>query len=277
MRKYATELVGTFFLVFTICCSVLSAAPLAPLAIGAVLVALVFAGGHVSGAHYNPAVTLAVFLRGRLPGREVLPYWASQVAGGLLAAAAARAVVDTGPAAAFTASGDRLVAALLAELLVTFALAYVVLNVATSKDHPNNSFYGLAIGFTVLAGAVAVGGVSGGVFNPAVAFGVSAAGLVSWSMLWVYLVANLAGGAAAAVAFRAVNPDDLAVESGTETGADTRADTRTDTGIHTGTDADAERVRWHREALAASTPQPAGTAPAGTEPVRQTVADRTRS
>jgi aquaporin Z len=249
MRKYATELVGTFFLVFTICCSVRSGAPLAPLAIGAVLAAMVFAGGHVSGAHYNPAVTLAVFLRGRLPGHEVLPYWAAQVTGALLAAISARGVVDTGPVTAFSVSGGRLAAAFVAELLVTFALAYVVLNVATSKDHPNNSFYGLAIGFTVLAGAVAVGGVSGGVFNPAVAFGVSTAGLVSWSMLWVYLVANLAGGAAAAVAFRAVNPDDIAVETA-ESAADAEA-----------------RVRWHRAALEAA----ALTAPAGTEATRQPV------
>ena len=94
---------------------------------------------------------------------------------------------------------------------VSAAGTVVVLNVTTSKDHPGNSFYGLAIGFTVLAGAFAVGGVSGGVFNPAVALGVSTAGLVSWSMIWVYLVANLAGGALAAVAFRALNPGDLEV------------------------------------------------------------------
>ena len=211
MRKYATEFIGTFFLVFTICTTVLSGLSVAPLAIGLVLAAMVFAGGHISGAHYNPAVTVAVWIRGRLPNREVLPYMAAQVAGAAAAAGIARLVVDRQPAAAFQVSGRHLVAALVAELVVTFALAYVVLNVATSKDHPNNSFYGLAIGFTVLAGAFAVGGVSGGVFNPAVALGVSTAGLVSWSMIWVYLVANLAGGALAAVAFRALNPADLEV------------------------------------------------------------------
>jgi len=87
-------------------------------------------------------------------------------------------------------------------------LAFVVLNVATSKDHPNNSFYGLAIGFTVLAGAVAVGGVSGGAFNPAVAFGASIMGLIAWANIWLYLVGCLAGGAVAGVAFRWLNPDD---------------------------------------------------------------------
>jgi len=211
MRKYATEFIGTFFLVFTIVATVTAGAPLAPLAIGGVLAAMVFAGGHVSGAHYNPAVTVAVWLRGRLTTRDVAPYMAAQILGALVAALVGRVVVGTAPAAAFHATGRHLASAFLAELVVTFALAYVVLNVATSKDHPNNSFYGLVIGFTVMAGAVGVGRVSGGVFNPAVAFGASAAGLISWSMLWLYLVANLAAGALAAVAFRALNPGDLEV------------------------------------------------------------------
>jgi aquaporin Z len=209
MRKYATEFVGTFFLVFTICNAVLAKAALAPLAIGVVLAAMVFAGGHISGAHYNPAVTVAVFLRGRLPAGDIAPYFAAQILGASAAAGITRWMVGSAPDPAFAAHGKALAAAFVAEVLVTFALAYVVLNVATSKDHPNNSFYGLAIGITVLAGAVAVGGLSGGVFNPAVAIGVSIAGLVSWSMLWVYVVANLAGGALAAVAFRALNPTDL--------------------------------------------------------------------
>jgi aquaporin Z len=209
MRKYATEFVGTFFLVFTICNAVLAKAALAPLAIGVVLAAMVFAGGHISGAHYNPAVTVAVFLRGRLPARDVAPYFAAQILGASAAAGITRWMVGPASGPAFAVHGKGLAAAFVAELLVTFALAYVVLNVATSKDHPNNSFYGLAIGFTVMAGAVAVGGLSGGVFNPAVAVGVSIAGLVSWSMFWVYAVANLAGGALAAVAFRLFNPTDL--------------------------------------------------------------------
>ena len=209
MRKYVTEFVGTFFLVFTVCCTVLSEAALAPLAIGAALMVMIFAGGHVSGAHYNPAVTLAVFLRGKLPAGEVVPYWASQVVGGVIAALLAKFVINPGPVAAKTVSGREIGAALIAELLFTFALAYVVLNVATSKDHPNNSFYGLAIGFTVLVGAVSVGGVSGGAFNPAVAVGVSTAGILSWSMIWIFLVANFLGAAAAAFVFRFVNPDDV--------------------------------------------------------------------
>jgi aquaporin Z len=209
MRRYATEFIGTFFLVFTIVTAVLSGAALAPIAIGAALMVMVFAGGHISGAHYNPAVTLAVWLRGRLATREIAPYVAAQVVGAALAALVGRFVVDTGPTAALHLSGRHLAAAFVAELVVTFALCYVVLNVATSRDHPNNSFYGLAIGFTVAAGAVAVGGVSGGVFNPAVAIGVCIAGMVSWSALWVYLVANLAAGALAVFTFRALNPADV--------------------------------------------------------------------
>lgn len=209
MRKYTTELIGTFFLVFTIFGAITSGSALAPLAIGGVLAAVIYAGGHISGAHYNPAVTLAVFLRGRLPGAEVLPYMAAQVLGAIAAAGAGRLVFTAANPTALELSGQQIGAAFVAELLGTFVLAFVVLNVATSKDHPENSFYGLAIGFTVMAGAVALGGVSGAVFNPAVAFGVVAAGLVSGPALAVYLTACLAGGALAAVAFRYLNPADL--------------------------------------------------------------------
>jgi aquaporin Z len=208
MRKYVTELIGTFFLVFTVVTAVLSGAALAPLAIGGVLMVMVFAGGHISGGHYNPAVTLAVWLRGRLELRDVGPYMLAQVIGAILAALVGRFVVDVHPIALHL-SGRQVAAAFVAELLVTFALCYVVLNVATSKDHPNNSFYGLAIGFTVAVGAIAVGGVSGGAFNPAVAIGISTAGMVPWSLIWLYLIANLGAGALAALVFRALNPTDI--------------------------------------------------------------------
>jgi aquaporin Z len=106
-------------------------------------------------------------------------------------------------------SGREIAVALVAEFLFTFLLAYVVLNVATSQDHADNSFYGLAIGFTVFAGAAAVGGLSGAAFNPAVAIAVSAIGLFSWSAIWIFLVANFTGGAIAAFVFRLLNPEDL--------------------------------------------------------------------
>jgi aquaporin Z len=207
-RRYATEFIGAFILVFTVGCAVLSKAALAPIAIGASLMVGVYAGGHISGGHYNPAVSLAAFVRGRLSSRDLVPYWLAQLAGGAVAAGLAVFIINP-PARHSTAFTGRLLwAALLAEFLFTFVLCYVVLNVATSKDHPDNSFYGLAIGFTILVGAIAVGGVSGGAFNPAVAFGASLMGLFAWANIWVYLVGCLAGGAAAGTVFRALNPDD---------------------------------------------------------------------
>jgi aquaporin Z len=209
MRKYVTEFVGTFGLVLTIGCVVMGESSLAPLAIGGVLAALVFAGGHISGAHYNPAVTLAVFLRGRVRGIDVLAYFGAQIVGGLLGAVAARMIVNPASIEAVSFSGREIAVALVAEFLFTFLLAYVVLNVATSQDHADNSFYGLAIGFTVFAGAAAVGGLSGAAFNPAVAIAASAIGLFAWSAIWIFLVANFAGGAIAALVFRLLNPEDL--------------------------------------------------------------------
>jgi aquaporin Z len=208
VRKYAVELIGTFFLVFTIAASVLSGSALAPLAIGAALMVMIYAGGHVSGGHYNPAVTIAALVRGRIGLGNAVGYWVAQLVGGLLAATIARWVVHPAQIKTVTLSGHLLIAAFVVELLFTFALCYVVLNVATSKDHPNNSFYGLAIGFTVLTGAIAVGAISGGAFNPAVAIGGAAIGLFAWSTIWAYLVAQIVAGAAAGITFLALNPDD---------------------------------------------------------------------
>jgi aquaporin Z len=213
MRRYLAEFIGTFFLTLTVCCAVLGNAALAPVAIGAVLAALVFAGGHISGAHYNPAVTIAVWVRGKISTQDVPGYLAAQVAGGVLAAVLARGIIGGDAPKALSLAGGKLGSAFLAELLVTFLLGYVVLNVATSKDHPDNSFYGIAIGFTVLAGAVAVGGVSGGAFNPAVALGISSAGLVSWSLIWMYLLAEVLAGVGAGMVFRVLNPHEWAPET----------------------------------------------------------------
>jgi len=208
VNKYLTEFIGTFFLVATIGFTVLKpgdAGNLAPLAIGSVLMVMIFAGGHVSGAHYNPAVTLAVFLRGKCPASDVVPYIVAQC----LAAAAAAAIVlfmkGNPPVEALQPDVLR---ALVAEFLYTFALCYMVLNVATAKGTSGNSFYGLAIGFTVLVGAYSVGSVSGGAFNPAVAVGVTMMGLSKLANIWIFLVADFAAGAAAALTFRFINPND---------------------------------------------------------------------
>ena len=208
MRRYSAEFIGTFFLVLTIGTTGIASSPgvIPPLAIGAVLMVMVYAGGHVSGAHYNPAVTLAVFMRGTMPVRDVLPYVVAQVSA---AAAAAALVLFFKTGETVTAFAPRAIAAAFAaELFFTFALAYVVLNVATVKAVAGNSYYGLAIGFTALAGAFSVGDVSGGAFNPAVAIGAMAMGLLPWGTLHLYLIADLAGAALAALAFRAMNPQE---------------------------------------------------------------------
>ena len=207
INKYLAEFVGTFFLVLTIGCTVLpgAAGVIPPLAIGAALMVMIFAGGHVSGAHYNPAVTLAVWIRGRCETKDVIPYWVAQVLAGIVAALVA--VFLTGKSGT-PMDIKNVPAAFVAEFLFTFALAYVVVNTATAKGTSGNSFYGLAIGMTVMTGAFAVGSISGGAFNPAVAIGVAVMKLVSFSQIWIHLLADLAGGLAAGLVFKFLNPDD---------------------------------------------------------------------
>jgi aquaporin Z len=201
MAKYIVEFIGTFFLVFTVGMTVIEpgAGPMAPLAIGSALMVMIYAGGHISGGHYNPAVTLAVWIRGRSTAIDAVAYWVAQVLAGLAAAFVVLYMKDNPKLTPMNPVVNR---ALVAEFLFTFALAYVVLNVATAKGTEGNSNYGLAIGFTVLTGAYAVGGISGGVFNPAVAVGLTAMGLSKLNNIWIFLVADLAGGAAAGLVFR---------------------------------------------------------------------------
>jgi aquaporin Z len=207
-RKYVAELIGTFVLVFTVGSTIFATGTLDPLAVGAVIMVLIYAIGHISGGHINPAVTLGVLVRGRIGLRDAVGYWVVQLVGGVLAALLARWLFAPVHVTVKALSGHAMGAAFVAELLFTFALVFVMLNVATSKDHPGNSFYGLAIGFTVLAGAVAVGGISGGVFNPAVFLGGAVMGAFAWSTIWVYLVAEVLAGVLAGLAFRALNPAD---------------------------------------------------------------------
>ncbi len=207
-RKLVVEFIGTFFLVFTVGMAVIEpgAAPgMAGLAIGAVLMVMIFAGGHISGGHYNPAVTLGVLLRGKVTINDAVGYWVVQVAAAVVAWVAVMIMKPAMPAEAMVGTLD-LVPALLAEFIFTFALVYVVLNVATAKGTEGNSFYGLAIGFTVLAGAYAVGSVSGAAFNPAVAIGGSFMNIFAWGNIWIYLVAEIAAGVGAAFVFRYLHP-----------------------------------------------------------------------
>ena len=207
MKNYLVEFIGTFFLVLVIGLSVVDAGAgaLAPLAIGSVLMVMVYAGGHISGAHYNPAVTLAVWMRGKCASKDVVPYMAAQIAAAIVAALIVNYFKSGAPV---NPSTPEVAKALLNEFFFTFALAYVVLNVATSSKTAGNSYYGLAIGFTVAAAAFAGGAISGGAYNPAVAVGITTMGLSSIGNIWIFLVANFIGGAVAATVFKIVNPEE---------------------------------------------------------------------
>jgi aquaporin Z len=208
MKRYLVEFIGTFFLVFTVGSTLIApgAGILAPVAIGASLMVMVFAGGHVSGGHFNPAVTLAVWLRGKCDAKDVVPYWIAQVAAACVAAWIVHKMKMQGAAQPLVLAGWK--PAFMAEFLFTFALCWVVLNVATSKGTTGNSFYGVAIGMTVMVGAFAVGSVSGGAFNPAVATGISLMGLSFWSNFWILIAGEVAGSVAAAAAYKVVHGPD---------------------------------------------------------------------
>ena len=199
-RKLAVEFIGMFVFVFTVGMATekaTGAGNLAPFAIGFVLMVMVFAGGHISGGHYNPAVSTGVLLRGKLQPVEWVAYVVVQLVAAVLAGLLVRAVGGH-EAAGHVASNGKMLAV---EFVFTFALVYTVLNVATASGTEGNSFYGLAIGGLVLVGALAVGGVSGAAFNPAIALGASVTGLFKWSHYWIYVVAPLVGAIAASVAF----------------------------------------------------------------------------
>jgi aquaporin Z len=218
--KYVYEFIGTFFLVATVGMVVfepLAAPPgFAPIAIGTVLAVMIFAGGHVSGGHYNPAVSLAVWVRGDKQsftlGNMVI-YWIVQLAAGFVAALAVTYIkgamaASIGEPISITPNNVSayLIPSLVAEFLGTFALTFTVLNVATAKATSGNSFYGWAIGMAVLASAYAFGSITGGAFNPAVALGVTQIGGSSWNNIWIFLIPQLLAAVVAAFVFRAAHP-----------------------------------------------------------------------
>lgn len=205
MNKLLTEFVGTFFLVLIIGLAVDLGAVLAPIVIGTGLTALVYMGGHVSMAHYNPAATLGFWMRGTIETAEALRYVAVQLAAALLAALISMWLLNGATFSPGVGADHTVWQALVAEFLFTFALVLVILNVAIAENTKGNQFYGIAIGFVVMAGVYAVWDISGAAFNPAVAFG----GLVTEAVIsggslaesWIYLVGPLGGGAAAALVF----------------------------------------------------------------------------
>ncbi len=202
MKKLLTEFIGTFFLILTVGLAVnMGAGVMAPIAIGSVLMVMVYAGGHISGGHYNPAVTLAILIRGRIAASEAMLYMLAQLVAAAIAALTVNYLIgDANDAVPVVVKDLVPLKALIAELLGTFALAYVVLNVATAKGTEGNSYYGLAIGFTVTAMAYAVGPFSGGAFNPAVALGAIVMKMANNTDSWIYLAGCLGGGTLAALA-----------------------------------------------------------------------------
>ena len=206
LKKCLVELIGTFFLVFTVGSMVLMAGEgvIPALAIGFVLMVMVYAGGHISGGHYNPAVSLAAAIRGALDWKCIVQYWVAQCIGAIGAAflvnyLLAKEVVATCPYS--------LTHLIIGEFLFTFALCYVVLQTATAKGTEGNSFYGLAIGSTVMVGAFAVGGVlCFGAFNPAVAVGLLTMNVAALPCIIATIVTNLIAAIVAAVIFKFVTP-----------------------------------------------------------------------
>ena len=203
LHKLIAEFIGTFFLALTICTAAVhgSAGEYAPFAIASTLMVMIYGLGHVSGAHFNPAVTVGIWLRGACEKDEVAPYIAVQVIAGAAAALVSANLLITDPSV--TALELDMTQTIGAEFLYTFALVFVILNVATSEATAGNGYYGAAIAFVVLAGALTVGGISGGSFNPAVTGALFTSGAIEAADIWMHLVPQLVAGVVAAQAFKA--------------------------------------------------------------------------
>ena len=205
-QKLIAEFVGTFFLALTICTAAVHGSAgeegeYAPFAIAATLMVMIYGVGYISGAHFNPAVTVAIWLRGACEKDDVAPYIAVQIIAGALAALASENLLFA--ETSVTALEMDTTQALGAEFLYTFALVFVILNVATSEATEGNGYYGAAIALVVLAGALTVGGISGGSFNPAVTGALFVSGVVEVADLWIHLVPQLIAGILAVQAYKA--------------------------------------------------------------------------
>ena len=203
MKKYLIEFIGTFFLVTTIGLTG------NPLAIGIMLTILVYMGGHISGAHYNPAVTISIYFKRLIERKDAIIYIITQLLASLFAAILVlnlnTDLMHVMPNHSYSA-----LQIILCELIFTFLLVLVILNVATNKKTEGNSYYGLAIGFTVMASAYCVGGISGGAFNPAVAFGPAILDTIRGDGgdilgFWIYLIGPISGGYIAYLTDKYVN------------------------------------------------------------------------
>ena len=202
-QKLTTEFIGTFFLSLTICTAAVygSAGEYAPFGIAATLMVMIYAGGHISGAHYNPAVTVSIYLRGACEKDEVLPYITSQVIAAVSAAMVVENLLLPDELTNVTVK-DLGTHAVVAELLFTFALAYVILNVATTESTSGNGYYGAAIALVVLAGAITVGSISLASFNPAVTSALIVSGKLTLADSWMHFVPQFVGAVLATYAYK---------------------------------------------------------------------------
>ena len=213
LKKYIVEFIGTFFLVLTICMTTYSkvSADLQPVAVGSMLMVLIYSMGYLSGAQFNPAISLAIYLRGRINLKEMGFYWIAQILGAVAAAMITAVLISAKPPVGLIASTPQffsMVPALIAEVLGSFALTWVILTVATSKALDGNNFYGLAIGFTVAALMYTLGSVSGSAFNPVVAIATCIVHLSTWNNLWIYMVGGLGGSVLATMANKYISGDE---------------------------------------------------------------------
>ncbi len=204
MRAYVSELLGSTLFVMAVLTATLSGSGLAPVAVGAALLALVYTCAPMSGAHLNPALSLATVIRGTLPAVELVPYLAAQLLGGLVAYLLTTGIygdqIDALPGPV-DLSG-LVVAAFLVELVFSFALAWVYLGTLgrltsadgtiEARDHQLGPA-GLAIGAIVAVGTVAAGPISGAALNPVVTFAMGMTGILAWKWVPIYVLAQLLG------------------------------------------------------------------------------------
>jgi aquaporin Z len=206
MRQYLMEFIGTMFLVLVIGLNS------NPIAVGAILIAMVYIGWHISGAHYNPAITLAVWIRGKIDLKNAVAYIFAQLLGAFAASIVFYLIQERTFAPAPTV-GVEIWKSILLELLFTFALCSVFLELATSERLKGNYIYGLAIGFTFLGGIYAIGGISGGVLNPAAAFGPqlmdTLEGGSGLGKFYIYFIGCFGGGVLSAIVYKFLNPVEM--------------------------------------------------------------------
>jgi len=212
-QKLIAEFIGTFFLSLTVCLTAVwgSSGNVHPgFPISAILMVMIYGLGHISGAHFNPAVTISIWIRGSCDKADVAPYIATQIIAGSLGGLLS-GYIYTGEYTRDSLESSSLLSdnlyyeVLLAEFLFTFALALVILNVATSDDTSGNQYYGAAIALVVFAGAITVGNVSMGSFNPAVTTSLITVGELKIGQSWMHFIPQIIGGILASYTFRGIN------------------------------------------------------------------------